>query len=129
MITFEVKEGSNKVEMYLKKTSLFFKNRKYLDNLEQAGRDGLEALRQYTPKDTGLTSESWNYEITVSDEGCRITWTNSNVREGWFNVALALQFGHGTGRGGYVEGVDYINPALRPIFERLSMELWEEVNS
>ena len=128
MINFVVK-SDNKVEMYLKQTSLFFQHRRHMPILEEAGRKGVEALREATPKDTGLTANSWDYDITIDNAGITINWTNSNVQDGWFNVALSLQYGHGTGTGGFVEGVDYINPALQPVFDELAEKLWREVNS
>lgn len=129
MISFEVKGDSNKTEKFLKKTYLFLHNAQYLPFLNKAGREGIAALREHTPKDTGLTAESWDYEISFDQDGVSVSWSNSNVVNDWFNVALALQFGHGTRNGGYVEGIDYINPALKPIFDDIANELWEEVTS
>ena len=113
----------------------FAKTTKYLNNVskrlqnanfEKYGEKGVEALRQATPKDTGKTSESWSYTIDKSREGVTIRWNNSNVNDG-VNIAVILQYGHGTRSGGYVRGIDYINPAMRPIFEQLAKEAWEEV--
>lgn len=97
--------------------------------LDKYGQRGVEALASATPKDTGLTASSWGYETSVSGNVITITWTNSNVKDGWFNVALELQYGHGTGTGGYVSGIDYINPALRPVFDQIADEAWEEVKN
>lgn len=108
---------------------------KYFDDLKKAvqikllekyGRIGVEALYLYTPKDTGLTAASWSYVINKTSKGYRIDFVNSNVRRG-VNIALILQFGHGTGTGGYVVGRDYINPALRPVFDQMALEVWREV--
>ena len=101
----------------------------YLDSiLNKYGKMGVDALAASTPKDTGLTSASWNYEVSRYDDGnISIVWTNSNMSHDWFNVALYLQYGHGTRNGGWVEGIDYINPALRPIFEQMADEAWMEV--
>ena len=95
-------------------------------NFTQYAEAGVQALREATPKDTGKTSESWSYNITKNKESVTITWSNSNVNNG-VNIAVILQYGHGTKNGGYVKGVDYINPAMRPIFEKLAKQAWEEV--
>ena len=97
--------------------------------LEMYAQKGVEALMAATPKDTGLTAASWGYEITKSEGKTTITWTNDNVVDGWFNVALMIQYGHGTASGVYVEGIDYINPAIRSIFDELAEQIWEEVTS
>lgn len=87
---------------------------------------GVDALRSATPRDSGLTADSWTYDIEVSLTGVTIWWKNTNVVNG-FNVAVGLQYGHGTGSGGYVAGRDYINPALKPIFEEIADAVWKEV--
>ena len=87
----------------------------------------MEALRESTPIDSGETANSWDYEIEMNGDSATITWTNSNIKEGWFNVAIMLQYGHGTGNGGYVHGIDYINPAMRPVFEKIAKDIWMEV--
>ena len=89
---------------------------------------GVSALASATPTDTGATASSWNYDIEVVGRGCRITWTNSNVNAG-FPIAIMLQYGHGTGTGGYVQGRDYINPAMQPIFDQIADDVWNEVTS
>lgn len=86
----------------------------------------MEALSKATPVDTGKTASSWSYEIVVTREGYTIYWDNSNVNRG-ISIALLLQYGHGTRNGGFVEGRDYINPALRPIFDQMADEAWREV--
>ena len=96
--------------------------------LEPLAQEGVQALRDATPVDTGLTAESWNYEITTSRGRTAITWTNSDVENG-FPVAIMLQYGHGTGTGGYVAGRDYINPALKPIFDQIADAVWRVVRS
>lgn len=96
--------------------------------LERYGRRGVEALSEATPKDTGKTAESWGYRIDAVDSGYRIVWTNSNINNGVM-IAMLLQYGHGTGTGGYVEGIDYINPAIRSIFGEMADEAWKEVTS
>lgn len=95
-------------------------------NFEKYGERGVNALRDATPKDTGKTSESWSYSIYKSKDFVTIKWSNSNVNQG-VNIAVILQYGHGTKSGGYVRGIDYINPAMKPIFEQLAKEAWEEV--
>lgn len=96
-------------------------------NLESYARRGVEALRVATPKDTGLTANSWYYEIKQTNNGITIEWLNSNIHEG-YNIALLIQYGHGTKNGQYVAGVDYINPALKPIFDEIADDAWREVN-
>ena len=96
--------------------------------LNKYGRRGVEALRATTPKDTGKTSQSWYYQINRSSDDTLITLSfhNSNVNKG-VPIAIILQYGHATGTGGYVEGIDYINPALQPIFKEIADEAWKEV--
>lgn len=100
--------------------------RDYLKILHRFGREGVTALSQATPYDTGLTSQSWDYEVTTTRDSYVITWTNSNVVNG-VPIAIILRYGHGTGTGGYVQGRDYINPAIRPIFDKFADEAWKEV--
>ena len=112
-----------------KQTEKFFvqaRKASYLPILEKYGQDGVNALMAATPVRTGKTASSWGYEITENERGPVIHWTNSNVNDG-VNIALILQYGHGTGTGGYVQGIDYINPAIRPIFEKIANDAWREV--
>lgn len=95
--------------------------------LDKYGQAGVDALASATPKDSGLTAASWYYEYRIEGDVIVIEWNNSNVVKGYFNVAMRLQTGHGTGTGGYVTGIDYINPALRPIFDKLADDAWAEV--
>lgn len=111
-----------KTTKYLKDVSKALQN----VNFDKYGKKGVDALREATPKDTGKTANSWSYEIIKSKDNVSIRWTNSNVNDG-VNIAVILQYGHGTKNGGYVRGIDYINPAMRPIFEQLAKEAWEEV--
>ena len=97
-----------------------------LGDLDKYGREGVEALRHFTPKDTGKTSESWYYEIERKDDIITLSFNNSNFNQG-VPIAIILQYGHGTRNGGFVQGVDYINPALKPIFEKILNDMWEEV--
>lgn len=96
--------------------------------LEPFAKAGVTALASATPVDHGDTAAAWNYEIVRTDRGYSIYWTNSNINDG-VNIAVILQYGHGTGTGGYVEGIDYINPPLRTIFEQLAESAWTEVMS
>lgn len=121
MVEFRNKGNFNKTFAFLKR------NRKiHLSDLEKYGEQGVEALRQATPKDTGFTADSWYYEIVESDGRIAIQWLNRNVVE-YVNIAVILQYGHATGTGGYVQGTDYINPALKPIFDKIAKGAWEEV--
>ena len=94
--------------------------------LEKYGMMGVNALSVATPYRTGKTASSWGYDISIQDGKLTISWTNSNVNK-HVNIALILQYGHGTRNGGYVEGIDYINPAMRPVFEKIANEAWNEV--
>lgn len=94
--------------------------------LKKYGEIGVKALSQATPVDSGVTANSWSYEIKMSGTSLTIYWKNSHVNKG-VNIAIILQYGHGTGTGGYVQGRDYINPAMRPVFDRMVEEVWKEV--
>lgn len=98
----------------------------YRRKLDHYGLLGVQALQVVTPRDTGKTAESWSYEIVEEDGRLAIYWKNTNVNDG-VNIAVILQYGHGTRTGGFVEGIDYINPALRPIFTKMANEVWKEV--
>lgn len=123
VVTFTQKGDYKKTEQFLKKAI----GRNYRSILEKYGRQGVSALASATPKDTGLTAASWSYEITVDSTGLTVTWHNDHVEKGYANIALLLQYGHGTRTGGYVQGRDYINPAIRPIFDKMANEAWKEV--
>ena len=94
--------------------------------LKKYGQMGVDALASATPIDSGTTANSWGYEIVTSKEGATIHWTNTNQNRGVY-IAVILQYGHGTGTGGYVQGRDYINPAIRPVFDKRAEEAWMEV--
>lgn len=96
--------------------------------LNTYGQKGVMALSAATPLDSGLAAYSWDYEVSASGGTYTITWTNSDVENG-FPVAIMLQYGYGTGTGGYVQGRDYINPAIRPIFDEISEKVWKAVTS
>ena len=94
--------------------------------LNKYGAKGVSALAEATPVDTGNTAGSWGYKVEKTSNGYSIYWENENVNQG-VNIALILQYGHGTRNGGYVQGIDYINPALKPVFDSLADEAWREV--
>jgi hypothetical protein len=102
------------------------KSKQVFDILSKYGSIGQNALSNATPKDSGETSQSWSYTIVQKPGYYSIRWHNSHVNDG-VPIAIILQYGHGTGTGGYVEGRDYINPAVRPIFEEMANEAWKEV--
>lgn len=95
--------------------------------LVKYGRAGVIALSNATPKDTGETASKWGFTIEHDENSVKITWTNDHIEDEWANIAILLQYGHATGTGGYVEGRDYINPAMRPIFDRMAKEIWGEI--
>ncbi|MET0787477.1 MAG: HK97 gp10 family phage protein, partial [Paenisporosarcina sp.] len=94
-------------------------------SLDHYGRIGVDALSRATPRDTGETANSWGYQIGHENGIYSISWYNTH-REGFVNIAVIIQYGHGTGTGGYVEGIDYINPAIRPIFEKIVNDIWRQ---
>lgn len=104
----------------------YLKSKMFFRNLEKYAQEGVDALKNATPIDTGKTADSWRYEIQDKNGYTSISWINDNVNDG-VPIAIILQYGHGTGTGGYVEGIDYINPALRPIFDKISRDVWNEV--
>lgn len=95
-------------------------------NLERFGRMGVDALSSATPVDTGRAAHSWTYQVGVNGSVYSISWLNTDV-EGGLNVIILLQFGHGTGTGGYVQGRDFINPAMKPVFDQIAEGVWREV--
>lgn len=124
MITIRSQGKFEKSRRFFKRMSKFEISRK----LDSYGRQGVAALASATPLDSGKTAESWGYEIIKEDGSCSIQWFNTNVNKG-VNIAIILQYGHGTGTGGYVVGRDYINPAVRPIFDEMAETIWKEVTS
>ena len=96
--------------------------------LHKYGKRGVEALKAATPKESGETAEAWSYEIVEDDGSMTVVWKNSHKNDGQI-IALLLQYGHGTGTGGYVQGTDYINPAIAGIFRQMADEAWKEVTS
>ena len=122
MIQFRHKGDFSKLTRYLEKV----KRTVDLGVLDKYGREGVAALASATPVNSGLTSSSWYYEIERRDESTVIHFCNSHINKG-VPIAIILQYGHGTGTGGWVEGRDYINPAIQPLFDKLANEAWREV--
>ena len=121
-ITFTSHGNLDKVTGFLERIKDFTGHSK----LDEYGRMGVEALRQATPVKTGITASSWTYEIKRERGSASIEWRNSNIQNG-LNIAVILQYGHGTRNGGYVVGRDYINPAIQPIFDKIADSAWKEV--
>lgn len=121
-ISIQQKGDFKKTEKFLKKS--FGKN--YRSILDKYGQRGVSALAAATPIDSGVTSACWDYEITQENGRISIVWNNHNVNKG-VNIAVILQYGHATRNGGWVEGRDYINPALQPIFDEIANAAWKEV--
>lgn len=124
MVSFKQKGDFKKTEKLLKKSL----GKDYRSVLEKYGKQGVIALSSATPKDSGTTAALWDYEIIQNQSGLSVVWKNYNINKG-VNIAIILQYGHGTRNGGYVQGRDYINPALRPIFDELANAAWKEVTS
>lgn len=122
MISFRHKGDFSKTQKYLSK----LKRGSYIRVLEKYGQQGVAALASATPVDSGLTASSWSYKIENSNGSVSIGFYNSNVQNG-VQIAIILQYGHGTGTGGWVQGRDYINPAIQPIFDKLVDDAWREV--
>ena len=123
MISFRQKGDFSKLTKFLERA----KETVYLGDLNKYGRQGVAALASATPIDSGETAESWHYKIENNKESATITFYNSNVQNG-VPIAIILQYGHGTRNGGWVEGRDYINPAIQPIFDQIVDDAWREVN-
>lgn len=104
------------------------KNLRNLIKIDAIAKEGVKALSSNTPKRTGKTASSWGYAIEETNGKIIVSWTNSNVVN-YVNIAIILQYGHGTRNGGYVEGTDYINPALKPIFDAMANDMWKAVVS
>lgn len=122
MITFRQKGDFSRLTRFMERA----KEAVRLGDLNRYGRAGVAALASATPVDTGETAKSWRYEIFNRDGMVRISFLNSNIQNG-VPIAIILQYGHTTGNGGWVEGRDYINPAIRPIFDQIANEAWREV--
>lgn len=126
-ITVTCPGGFNKTYEYLGKIKAF-KHQKLMGILEKYGELGVKSLRDMTPRDTGETAESWSYKITESGESLTLSFTNDAQNEG-IPIVILIQYGHGTGTGGYVQPHDFINPAMEPIFEQIANDAWKEVHA
>ena len=122
MISFRQKGDFSKLNRYLEKAKAAAR----LSILDKYGREGVAALASATPIDSGETANSWFYEISHDNGSATIAFCNSHINQG-VPIAIILQYGHGTGTGGWVEGRDYINPAIQPIFDKIVEEAWREV--
>lgn len=122
MISFKQKGDFSKLTGFLERVKEAVK----LGDLNRYGREGVKLLASATPKESGLTANSWYYEITHENGSSSISFHNSNINKG-VPIAIILQYGHGTRNGGWVEGIDYINPAIRPLFEKIAQDAWKEV--
>ena len=124
MIIVEAKGNFSKTENYLQKALHAMKQSKW----DRYGQMGVEALAAGTPKRTGKTADSWTYDVSFEGGGVTLSWSNTNENKG-VNIAIILQYGHGTGTGGYVQGQDYINPAMKPVFDQIAEAVSMEVKS
>ena len=122
MITFRQKGDFAKLTRYLEKV----KSTAKISVLDKYGREGVAALASATPVDSGLTASSWDYKVEHKNGSASIVFTNTNINKG-VPIAIILQYGHGTRTGGWVEGRDYINPAIQPVFDKIVEEAWREV--
>lgn len=122
MVTFRHRGDFSKLNRYFERV----KGTTGTSILDKYGKEGVAALSSATPFETGKTANSWSYEIERSKDSSVIRFLNSNINNG-VPIAIILQYGHGTGTGGWVEGRDYINPAIQPVFDRIVQEAWREV--
>lgn len=124
MFSFQVNGDFAKTEQWLQK----MKDGNIYTALEKYGAEGVAALRSATPVESGETAAAWTYEVKKDAKSYSIIWSNTHVENGR-PIAILLQLGHGTGTGGYVQGRDFINPALRPIFDQMVEAVWKEVTA
>ena len=124
MIVLSSKGDFSKATRYFER----LKETAKLGVLDKYGQEGVAALSSATPVETGLTASSWTYKIQLSESSASIEFHNSNINNG-VPIAIILQYGHGTGTGGWGEGRDYINPAIRPVFDKIVEDLWKEVTN
>lgn len=124
MFSYTSNGSFKNTEAFLQKASRF----DIRQVLSTYGQMGVDALASATPKDSARAASSWGYEIVTTGRGYELVWTNSDIETG-FPVAKMLQIGYGTGTGGYVRGRDYINPAMRPIFDKIAEQVWKAVAS
>lgn len=126
MITIRCRGNYNKTEKFLKESKDINELRQIM---EKYGREGVAALSAATPIDTGETASSWTFEVVQDGDGISLVFNNSNTTVTGIPIVVLLQYGHGNGRGGYVQGRDFINPAIQPIFDKLAEEAWREVTT
>lgn len=124
MLTISTSGSFKNTEQFLKAMQRL----NVLGILDSCGKEGVDALAMATPVDSGLTASSWYYKVGGRNGKYTITWFNSDVENG-FPVAIMLQYGYGTGTGGFVQGEDYINPAMKPIFDKIATKAWKAVTS
>ena len=124
MIRFNHRGNLGLTEMFLKRS----KNKNFRPILDKYANQGVVVLRSATPKDSGETAGAWDFKIVTTKSGFSINWTNSHLNEG-IPIVILLQYGHGTRSGSFVEGRDFINPVMRPIFDQIAENLWKEVTS
>jgi hypothetical protein len=122
MFSFRQKGDFSKLTRFLERAKKAVK----VSDLDKYGREGVAALASATPVETGLTASSWNYEIEIQNGSATIGFYNTNVNKG-VPIAIILQYGHGTRNGGWVQGRDYINPAIQPVFDKITEAAWKEV--
>ena len=122
MISFKQKGDFSKLNNFLERIKGVAK----MSNLDKYGEEGVALLSNVTPKDSGKTASSWYYKIKRDNNSATISFLNSNINDG-VPIAIILQYGHGTNNGGWVEGIDYINPAIQPFFNKIADEAWREV--
>lgn len=124
MITVSVKGDFKNTNNFLQRALHLFN----MGILDKYGRMGVDALVSATPRDSGITANSWYYKISYRRNGVAIEWLNSSQNEG-IPIVILVQYGHGFQNGGYYQGVDFINPALRPIFDEIAEEVWKELTN
>lgn len=117
----KLKKKTNRIGPWLNR----LEKKEYLEILDRCAKEGISALEANTPVRTGLTAASWSYEIEQTSTHTTIHWKNTNVTRDGQPIAILLQYGHGTGTGGYVVGIDYINPAMKHVFDSISKQVWE----
>lgn len=123
-ITFSHRGSFKNIDAFLSA----MKRRELYNGLNALGQEGVNALSAATPEDSGVTASSWYYTVEITPDGANITWRNDNIVDG-VPLVILLQYGHGTGTGGYVQGRDFINPAIEPLFTRIAEEVWKVVTS
>ena len=122
MIKFSQKGDWSKTNKFLERSLNFI----HLGTLDKYGREGVQALAAATPKDSGETAASWYYRVVRDNLGTRIEWLNRNTNQG-IPIAILIQYGHGLQNGAYIQGIDFINPAIKPIFNKIADSMWKEL--